>query len=72
MCNFGSFSGFYGNGSQRIIKNRGKMVIFVICVILRCDLFPIITPKGISIVIKTFLPRGGGGGDTQVQRGAAP
>ena len=31
------------------------MVIFVICLILGCDLFPIITPKGISMVIRTSL-----------------
>ena len=32
-----------------------KMVIFVFCVILKCDLPPINTSKGISMIIKTSL-----------------
>ena len=46
----------FGNGSQELIKNRGKMVIFVICVIRKCDLFLINTPQGISMITKIFLP----------------
>ena len=31
------------------------MVIFIMCVILKCDLPPINTPQGISMFIKNFL-----------------
>ena len=55
MCSFGSFIGCHGNGSQELIKNKGKMVIFVIYVIHKCNLPPINTPQGISPVIKDFL-----------------
>ena len=55
MCSDGSFSGCHGNGSQKLKKHRGKMVIFVIFVILKCDLPPINTPRSINMVIKIFL-----------------
>ena len=37
------------------IKKRGKMDIFVICVIFKCHLPPVDTPKGFSMVIENFL-----------------
>ena len=55
MCSVGSFCDCCGNGSQELIKNRGKMVSFLICVKLKCDLAPNNTSKGISMVIKNFL-----------------
>ena len=54
MCSNGSFSRCHGNGSQKLIKNRGKWP-FVIFVILKCDLPPINTPQGINMLIKIFL-----------------
>ena len=39
MCSIGNFNGCHGNGSQ--ITNREKMLIFVFCVIFKCNLFPI-------------------------------
>ena len=54
LCYYGSFSVCHGNSSQRLIKNR-EMFIIVIGVILKCDLPPISTPKGISMVIKNIL-----------------
>ena len=54
MYGFGGFSGCHGNGRQEF-KKRGKMDISVICVVLRCHLFPVDTPKGFSMVIKNFL-----------------
>ena len=36
-------------------KKRGKIDIFVICVILKCHLPPADTPKGFSMVIRNFL-----------------
>ena len=55
MCSFGTFNGCHGNGSQELIKSRGKMLIFVICVIFKCDLFPINISKGIVLFTKSFL-----------------
>ena len=55
MCSVGTFNGCHGNNSQELIKNREKMLIFVICVIFKCDLSPINTSKGISLFIKNFL-----------------
>ena len=55
MCSFGTFNGCHGNKSQEIIKNREKMLIFVLCVIFKCDLYPINISKGISLFIKNFL-----------------
>ena len=55
MCSFGTFSGCHGNDSQELIKNREKMLIFVICVIFKCNLSPINISKGISLFIKNFL-----------------
>ena len=55
MCSVGSFCDCCGNGSQELIKNRGKMVSFLICVKLKCDLPPNNKSKGISMVIKTSL-----------------
>ena len=54
MCSNGSFSGCHGNGSQKFKKTE-KMVIFVIFVILKCNLPPINTPQSINMVIKIFL-----------------
>ena len=53
MCSNSSFSGCHGNGSQKL-KHR-KMVIFVIFIILKCDLPPINTSQGINMVIKIFI-----------------
>ena len=55
MYNFGTFNGCHGNDSQELIKNREKMLIFVIFVIFKCDLSPINISKGISLFIKNFL-----------------
>ena len=55
MCSFGTFNGCHGNDSQELIKNREKLLIFVICVIFKCDLYPINISKGISLFIKNFL-----------------
>ena len=55
MCSFGTFNGCHGNGSQELIKNREKMLIFVICVIFKCDLSPIYTSKVISLFIRNSL-----------------
>ena len=55
MCSFGTFNGCHGNDSQELIKNREKMLVFVICVIFKCDLCPINISKGISSFIKNFL-----------------
>ena len=55
MYSFGTFTGCHGNDSQEFIKNREKMLIFVICVIFKCDLSSINISKGISLVIKNFL-----------------
>ena len=52
MCSFGTFSGCHGNGSQELIKNREKMLIFVICVNFKCNLPPINKSKGISLFNK--------------------
>ena len=35
MCSFGTFNGCHGNGSQELIKNREKMLFFVICGIFK-------------------------------------
>ena len=55
MYSFGTFNGCHGNDSQELIKNREKMLIFVICVIFKYDLPPINISKGISLFIKNFL-----------------
>ena len=55
MCSSGTFNGCHGNDSQELIKNREKMVIFVICVMFKCDLSPSNISKGISLFIKNFL-----------------
>ena len=55
MCSSGTFNGCHGNDSQELIKNREKMLVFVICVIFKCDLSPIKISKGISLFIKNFL-----------------
>ena len=55
VCSFGTFNGCHGNGSQELLKNREKMLVFVICVIFKCNLSPINTSKGISLFIKNFL-----------------
>ena len=55
MCSIGTFNGCYGNGSQELIKNREKMLIFVVCVIFKCDLSPINISKGISLFTKNFF-----------------
>ena len=55
MYSFGTFNGCHGNDSQELFKNREKMLIFVICLIFKCDLSPINTSKGISLFIKNFL-----------------
>ena len=54
MYSFSSFSGCHGTGVKNL-KKRGKMDIFVICVILKCHLPPVDTPKGFSMVIGNFL-----------------
>ena len=56
MCSSGTFNGCHGNDSQELIKNREKMLIFVICVIFKCDLSQSNISKGISLFIKNFLP----------------
>ena len=55
MCSNGSFSGCHGNGSQKLIKNRGKWSFLSFIVIQKCDLPQINTPQGINMVIKIFL-----------------
>ena len=55
MYSFGTCNGFHGNDSQELIKNREKMLIFVICVISKCDLSPLNMAEGISLFIKNFL-----------------
>ena len=55
MYSFGTFNGCHSNDSQELIKNREKMLIFVICVIFKCDLSPLNISKGISLFIKNFL-----------------
>ena len=55
MYSFGTFNGCHGNDIHELIKNRDKMLIFVICVIFKCNLFPINISKGISLFIKNFL-----------------
>ena len=55
MYSTGTFNGYHGNDSQKLIKNRDKMLIFVICVIFKCDLPIINISKGISLFIKNFL-----------------
>ena len=55
MCSSGTFNGCHGNDSQELIKNREKMLVFVICVIFKCDLSPINISEGISLFIKNFL-----------------
>ena len=55
MCILKIFRGCYGNGRQKLVKNREKMLIFVICVIFKCDLPPINTPQGIGLFSKSFL-----------------
>ena len=55
MCSIGTFNGCYGNDSQELIKNREKMLIFVVCVIFKCDLSPINISKGISLFTKNFF-----------------
>ena len=55
MGSFGTLHGCHGNGSQELIKNRGKMLIFVICVIFKCNLFPINISKGIGLFSKNLL-----------------
>ena len=37
-CSFGSFIGCHGNRSQEETKIREKLVIFLICLILKCDI----------------------------------
>ena len=37
-CSFGSFTGCHDNGSKELIKTRGKLVIFLVCVIFKCNL----------------------------------
>ena len=51
----GSFIGCHGIGSQELIKKEGKWTSFVICVILKCHLPPVNTPKDFSMVIKNFI-----------------
>ena len=55
MCSSGTFDGCHGNDSQELIKNREKMLVFVICMIFKCDLSPINISKGISLFVKNFL-----------------
>ena len=55
MYSFGTFNRCHGNYSQELVKNREKMLIFVICVIFKCDLSPINISKGISLFIKNYL-----------------
>ena len=55
MYSFGTFNRCHGNDSQELVKNREKMLIFVINVIFKCDLSPNNISKGISFVIKYFL-----------------
>ena len=55
MCSIGTFNGCYGNDSQELIKNREKMLIFVVCVIFKCDLSPINISKCISLFTKNFF-----------------
>ena len=55
MYSFGTFNGCHGKDSQELIKNREKMLIFVICVIFKCDLSRSNISKGISLFIKNFL-----------------
>ena len=54
MCRFGGFSGCHGNGSHKLIKNRGKWAFLVICVLPKCHSPPINLPKGFSMVTKNF------------------
>ena len=52
ICSCASFSGCHGNRSQEIIKKTGEIIIiFIICVILKCGLSPINTSKDISMLI---------------------
>ena len=55
MCSFGTFNGCHSNRSQELIKNRKKMLIFVICVIFKCDLSPINRPQGIIWLLRNSL-----------------
>ena len=55
VCILGISSCRHGNRSQKLIKNRERFVIFVICVILKCDLPLMNTHQGVSMVIITSL-----------------
>ena len=52
ICSCASFSGCHSNRSQEITKKTGEIIIiFIICVILKCSLSPINTSKDISMLI---------------------